>query len=77
MEVYASGHNEKKLVSKIWLKIYLQELQKIMVHIPEEGVLKQVIDRNNHIIISITVIRSILPPKLNVIYTHHKIMCGF
>ena len=62
LKVSIGGHYEPKFVSKLLLKVSVQELHNIMVSPPEEGGLKEARYVDNNIIIIDYKLQSILPP---------------
>ena len=52
LNVFIDSNSEPQLVTKLLLQLFIQEIHNIMVCLPEEGLLKEVIYVYNNIIIS-------------------------
>ena len=67
---------EPQLVTKLLFQVLVRELHNSMVSPPEEGGLKEARDSYNHIIISDSTLRNILPPQLKNMTPQYKVICG-
>ena len=76
LKVSIDCHSEIKLVSKMLLQVYVQELHNRMVIPPEDSGINGARDVDNNIIISDCTLQSILTPQLNNMSPRYKVMCG-
>ena len=67
---------EQQLVTKLLLQVSARELRIIMVIPPEECGLMESRDAENHIIISDSMLRKILPSQLKNMSEQFKVMWG-
>ena len=67
---------ETQLVPRLLSQVSVQELHNSMVIPPEEGGLKEEIDKENNIIISDLDLTSIIPPQLKNVSAWYEVMCG-
>ena len=67
---------EPQLVPKLLLQVSVRELHNSLVSEPHDGGIKDARDEDGKIIISDSILRSLLPPKLKQMSARYKIMCG-
>ena len=63
-KVYIDGRSGKQVIPKLWLQVYVRELQNIMVIPPEEIGLKEARYKENNIIIRTLRLSNIITPQL-------------
>ena len=76
LKVKIDGHTEPQLVPKFLIQVSVREHHNNLVGYTEDGGLKEARDAENNIIISDSKLCSLLPPKLKIMLSRYKVMCG-